>query len=135
MNMVERRVIKFDRAKVTKFDRHTDTVFFDLMVLLNGSQQVLKKQFKLSDSLEMLRDKIMEEVKHQFGQQSAVSYDDDDVPGNALVVVIQDYDEIEESLVNFFKRVKEKMRQFKSNRSAEGYLNLYSSYDNIEYTF
>jgi len=133
--MVEKRVITFDRAKVTKFDRHTDTVQFDLIVQLNGGQQVLKKHFKLSDSLEGLRDKILEDVKQQFGQQSTAFYDDDDFLGNALVVVIQDYDEVEESLVNFFKRVKDKMRQFKSNRSAEGYLNMYSSYDNIEYKF
>ena len=95
----------------------------------------MKKHFKLSDSLEGLRDKILEDVKQQFGQQSTAFYDDDDFLGNALVVVIQDYDEVEESLVNFFKRVKDKMRQFKSNRSAEGYLNMYSSYDNIEYKF
>lgn len=133
--MVDRRVVKFDRAKVTKFDRHTNTVFFDLIVHLNGKPEVLKKQFTLNEPLEMLRDKILDEVKQRFGQQSNLAYDDDDILGNALIVVIQDYDGVEENLVNFFKRVKEKMRQFKSNRSAEGYLNMYSSYDNIEYRF
>ena len=132
--MVERRVIKFEKAKITKYDRHTDTAYFDLIVKLNGNQQVLKKEFKLAESFDRLRDRIISEVKQQFSNENK-SYEDDDFLGGALVVVIEDYEELEESLVNFFKRVKEKVRQFRGNKSAEGYLNLYNSFDNIEYKF
>ena len=133
-DMVEKRIIKFQRAKVTKYDRHTDIVYFDLFVTLNGSQQVLKKQFSLAESFEALKDKMMNDVKQQFSSQNQ-RYDDDDFLGNALIVMIDDFDELEESLVTFFKRVKEKVRQFRGNKSAEGYLNLYNSFDNIEYKF
>ncbi len=132
--MVERRVIKFQRAKVTKYDRHTDMVYFDLFVTLNGNPQTLKKQFSLSENFEDLKDKTMDGVKKQFSGQNQ-SYDEDDFLGNALIVYIEDFEELEESLVNFFKRVKEKVRQFRGNKSAEGYLNMYNSFDNIEYTF
>ena len=132
--MVERRIIKFQRANVTKYDRHTDIVYFDLFVTLNGNPQVLKKQFNLSESFEPLKDRMMDEVKKQFSEQNQ-RYDDDDFLGNALIVMIEDFEELEESLVNFFKRVKEKVRQFRGNKSAEGYLNMYNSFDNIEYKF
>jgi len=132
--MVERRVINFQRAKVTKYDRHTDVVYFDLFVTLNGNPQILKKQFSLSENFEALKDKMMDDVKKGFSGQNQ-SYDEDDFLGNALIVMIDNFDELEESLVNFFKRVKEKVRQFKSNKSAEGYLNMYNSFDNIEYKF
>jgi len=127
-------VIKFEKAKITKYDRHTDTAYFDLIVKLNGNQQVLKKEFKLAESFDRLRDRIISEVKQQFSNENK-SYEDDDFLGGALVVVIEDYEELEESLVNFFKRVKERVRQFKSNTSAEGYLNRYTGFDNIEYDF
>src|SRR3989344_2900247 len=130
--MVEKRAIKFDSAKVTRYDRYSDTVYFDLIVKLNGIPQVLKKQFKLSESFEGLRDRMIDEVKEDFGGMNKRFDDDDDLLGSALIVMIDDYEEVEESLVNFFKRVKDKVRQFKSNKSADGYLNMYSSFDNID---
>ena len=59
----------------------------------------------------------------------------DDILENALLVMIDDYEEVEEKLVLFFKKIKDKVRDFKNNKRAEGYINLYNGMSDIEFKF
>src|SRR3989344_2695274 len=119
--MVEKRIIKFDRLKISNYDRYKDEFDFKLFLMINNVPQKISKKYK-NDTPEALRDKLMDEVKDEFASMS--SNLSDDILENALLVMIDDYEEVEEKLVLFFKKIKDKVRDFKNNKRAEGYINL-----------
>ena len=121
--MVEKRIIKFDRLKISNYDRYKDEFDFKLFLMINNVPQKISKKYK-NDTPEALRDKLMDEVKDEFASMS--SNLSDDILENALLVMIDDYEEVEEKLVLFFKKIKDKVRDFKNNKRAEGYINFYN---------
>lgn len=130
--MVEKRIIKFDRLKISNYDRYKDEFDFKLFLMINNVPQKISKKYK-NDTPEALRDKLMDEVKDEFASMS--SNLSDDILENALLVMIDDYEEVEEKLVLFFKKIKDKVRDFKNNKRAEGYINLYNGMSDIEFKF
>lgn len=130
--MVEKRVIKFDRIKLSNYDRHSDLFDFKLFLIINDMPQKVSKKYK-NDSPEALRDKIIDDVKEEFSVSNFNS--GDDILENVLLVMIDDYEEVEDKLVIFFKKIKDRIRDFKNNKRAEGYINMYNSMSDIEFKF
>jgi len=130
--VVEKRAIKFERLRVTGYDRNTDLFDFKLYISVNDVPQKLKKQYKISKP-EDLKEQLIDEVKEEFGNTQFA--ESDDILENILVVMIDDFEKVEERLTMFFKKLKDKSREFKNNKRAEGYINEYNSMADIELTF
>ena len=86
--MVEKRIIKFDRLKISNYDRYKDEFDFKLFLMINNVPQKISKKYK-NDTPEALRDKLLDEVKDEFASMS--SNLSDDILEKALLVMIDDY--------------------------------------------
>jgi len=83
---------------------------FDLILSLdaNGNNDSVMKKFKYGEKPEDITSIIMKSIKEKFTNSSHDSYS---ISHNA--VVIERFDEIEEKIIAFLKKVNDKIKDFK----------------------
>lgn len=114
--------VKFKRVDVLKIDTMRNALNLNFVFEVNGFEQSIQKNIDLRD------DDTAGFIKGLYSQiRSSVSTSiDSDDPWERMVNVVfieKNNEDMEDRLSVAVKRLKEKIKNFRSNKSSDGYLN------------
>ncbi|MBS3155716.1 hypothetical protein J4413_00580 [Candidatus Woesearchaeota archaeon] len=110
--------------KLTKYDRMTDYFEYELNCNVGETPKVFSRKGSVKRMDVAVAD-ILNELKNMNKQKVEVW--DNSTLDTFSRVDIEDEENVEKKLVYFFRRINDKISEFKHNKSAAGYLDRYNS--------
>ena len=114
--------VKLLSIKLTKYDRLADFFEYECICKIEGEERRFLKQGKPGD-VDSIVKSVIDEIKEK-GKITVELWDNsslDTVPH----VDVENLENAEKQLNLFFRKVNDKILQFKQNRDGQGYLDMY----------
>ncbi|HLD15959.1 MAG TPA: hypothetical protein VJB94_05280 [Candidatus Nanoarchaeia archaeon] len=108
-------------VSVANFEPKNSSIVFKIKYTKNNTNGELIKTFNFSDAASLVSE-VMREIKRK---DNVVDLDEEDFLADYQVVDFVDQEEVEEKLLNFFNRIKEKVRILKKSTNASNYMKLF----------
>ena len=111
------------------YDRKEDS--FDLIISLyaNGKEEVISKRYRFGKSEDMAAD-FMKLIKSKFVNSDL---SDDTLSHN--IIVIERFEEMEEKMLNFVKRINDKIKDFKNYKTSVSYFEMNNVMNSLSFNF
>lgn len=127
-------IVKFKKIVVdrtdTKNNRFDMTVFYEEDGVLNQ----LRKLYDFDESTDLFAEKLIKETKEKVRAKLCDGMDDDDPLCNYVLVMLDEKEEgqQQEKLASALKRLKEKVKNFKSLKMSTDYINKYQELSTLQ---
>ncbi len=122
-------LININELKANNYSRTDDSFEIIVNFNVNEEQLILIKRFKMDKRAEALSQELVNYVKNYVKDKNKPSLTADDFMEAIVVVRYKDVDEIEEKIAGFFRKFNDNIKNYKTKRYTEGFLNKYSTPD------
>lgn len=123
---MERKIINIKGLSINKYNRGEGAYDLHILLEVDGQKKILVKRYAYTKAEEIVDD-VIQTVKNKFREYDSF----EENPLNQSMILMQNLEDVEEKMVNFIKRVHDKIRDFKSQRSYTNYINMYNSIDGL----
>lgn len=108
-------------VSVANFDPKSNSIIFKIKFSKNNLPQEIVKSFNFTDTAALVAE-VMKEMKKK---DKVMDLDEADFLADYQVVDFVDEEDAEEKLLNFFNRIKEKVRVLRKSTNATNYMKLF----------
>ena len=123
MNAVD---ITLQDITFTQFFKTDNTFLITINFKVNNELKSYENRISLNDP-DVIAEKLIKEIKSRF----EVKAQGRDFLDNLVVARVKNIEETTERLSGYIRRVADKVKMFKHDKQAEGYLNRVASFDKI----
>lgn len=131
---MQKVVVKFKKIVVDRTDTKNNR--FDLTVFYeeNNTLGQIKKVYNFEETTDAFTEKMIREVKEKVRQKYNLDEDEDDPFSNYTNVLLDEKEEgqQQEKVSSALKRLKEKVKNFKSLRMSTDYINKYQELSTLQ---
>ncbi len=123
MNVLD---ISLQDITFTQFFRTNNTFLITINFKVNNELKSYENRVSLTEP-EILAERLIKEIKSKF----EVKAQGRDFLDSLVIVRINDIEEATERLAGYLRRVADKVKTFKHDKQAEGYINRVAAFDKI----
>lgn len=112
------------------YDKKEESFDVILSLQVNGQNETVSKRYKYNPKPEEMAVDFMKFVKSKYMYN--------DMFDNTLkhnLVVIDKFEEIEEKMLNFIKRINDKIKDFKNYRTSMSYFEMNNTMNSLSFNF
>ncbi|MEM4245315.1 MAG: hypothetical protein QXR60_03885 [Candidatus Nanoarchaeia archaeon] len=131
---MQKVVIKLKKIVVDKTDTKNNKFYLTIFYDESGVMQQIKKVYDFEQTTDDFADKLIKEIKEEARKRVCVEEDDDDPLCNYALVMMDEKEEgqQQEKLASALKRLKEKVKNFKSLKLSSDYINKYQELSTLQ---
>lgn len=131
---MQKVMLKLKKVVVDRTDTKNNKFYMTIHYEENGVLDQVKKIYDFEETSDDFAENVIREIKDRT-RQKLCRYDDDDDPlCNYAMVVMEEKEEgqQQEKLASAIKRLKEKVKNFKSLRMSTDYINKYQELSTLQ---
>ncbi|MFH1211282.1 MAG: hypothetical protein V1645_05215 [archaeon] len=131
---MEKVMIKLKKLIVDQTDTKNNRFHMTIYYEESGRTGQIKKVYNFEESSDFFAEKAINEIKQQTRQRICGDDDDDDPLCNYALVMMEEKEEgqQQEKLASAVKRLKEKVKNFKSLKMSTDYINKYQELSTLQ---
>ena len=127
---MKKSIINIRGLSIKNYKRDENAYDLHILVEVDGERKILAKRYSYAKPEEIIGNVILT-IKNKFSDYDPF----EDNPLEQGMILMQNFEDVEDKMINFIKRVHDKIRDFKSNKSHTNYINLYNSIDGLSVSF
>ncbi|MBU1204073.1 MAG: hypothetical protein KKG60_03330 [Nanoarchaeota archaeon] len=132
--MVERISVVFEKAKILGYNRYENSYDLQVTFKINEGVSRVCRNYVVGQAEYVLVD-IVNFIKDEIKKKYESNYADDDILSGHVIINLDNLEEFEKKLVVFIRRFYDKVRTFRVDKSADGYINRLFSLKDCEEVF
>lgn len=131
---MQKVMIKLKKVIVDKTDTKNNKFYTTIYYEENGALGHIKRIYDFDETSDMFAENTIAEIKNMTRQKLCTNDDDDDPLCNYALVMMEEKEEgqQQEKLASAIKRLKEKVKNFKSLRMSTDYINKYQELSTLQ---
>ncbi len=131
---MQKVMIKLKKLIVDNTDTKNNKFYLTVYYEENGTMKFIKKTYNFEETSDAFAEKLIREIKELARQRLSRYEDDDDLLSNYSNVLLEEKEEgqQQEKLASAVKRLKEKVKNFKSLRMSTDYINKYQELSTLQ---
>ncbi len=132
---MQKVIIKLKKLIVDNADTKNNRFYLTVYYEENGTMRYITKTYDFGETSDAFAEKLIREIKELARQRLSAGYEDDDDPlSNYSNVLLEEKEEgqQQERLASAVKRLKEKVKNFKSLRMSTDYINKYQELSTLQ---
>lgn len=131
---MQKVMLKLKKVVVDRTDTKNNKFYMTIYYEENGSLNNVKKTYDFGQTTDEFAESLIREIKEATRQRVCGSGDDDDPLCNYALVMMEEKEEgqQQEKLASAIKRLKEKVKNFKSLRMSTDYINKYQELSTLQ---
>jgi hypothetical protein len=127
---MKKTIINIKGLNIKNYKRDENAYDLHILIELNGEKKILAKRYSYAKPEDIVKD-VIRTIKNKFGNYDFL----EDDPLQQTMIIMQNLEDVEEKMINFIKRVHDRIRDFKSHKLHTNYINLYNSIDGLSTNF